>query len=215
MGLGKSLKKVGHKISHGVKKLGKSTSFKRGIGGAVIGGLLAGPAGAVVGGVATGAISNIHNKHKASKKKNKNSIFEGSCNKSTGCCGSKKTSGCSSTQPVSQCSSTVQQPAECYPQMDSNMFMNFINNIFEKLISLIEKLSGQQTVNNNYNNYNYNNFNHNDYNTYNSYTTNNNTVNDIDNILNNNISVFNNKIDNDIYNYNVLGNNNQIVTYDA
>ena len=214
MGLGKSLKKVGHKISHGVKKLGKSTSFKRGIGGAVIGGLLAGPAGALVGGVATGAISNAHNKHKASKKKNKNSIFEGSCNKSTssGCCGkSTKTSGCSTVQPVTSCSSTVQQPTQCYPQMDSNMFMNFINNIFEKLISLIEKLSRQQTVNNNYNNYNYNNFNHNDYNTYN--TTN--TYNDIDNILNNNLSVFNNKIDNDIYKYNVLGNNNQVVTYDA
>ena len=204
MGIGKSLKKVGHKISHGVKKMGKSVSFKRGAVATIFGGPVAG--------LAVGQISNAHNKHKAKKKKNKkNSIFEGNCNK-TGCCGKTKSlkptscSGVSAVQPTTQCQQYNQN-------IDCNMFMNFISNIFDKLLGLIEKLSGQQQiVNNSYNNYNYNNYN--DYNTYNSYNTTN-INNDTDNILNNNLSVFNNKIDNDIYNYNVVGNGNHIATYDA
>ena len=210
------LKKVGHKISNGAKKLTKSTSFKRGLGATLL-------TGDVVAGVAVGQISNAHNKHKASKKKQKNSVFENTCcnsNNTSSCGGTSKTSGCSGkTTNTSGCNKT-NKPKECEQNMDCNMFMAFINNIFDKLLGLIEKLSGQQVVNNNYNNYNnynYNDYRQKDYNTYNSYTSYHatNTYNDIDNILNNNLSVFNNNINHNVGKYNIIENNNIMTTYDA
>ena len=151
MGIGKSLKKVGHKISHGVKKLGKSVSFKRG----AVATLLGGP----VAGLAVGMASNLHNKHKAHKK-HKNSIF---CNGnngivSGGCGGSKKSSGCGKAYPAGGCNNGYQMDP------NTNMMMFMFNNIINKLISLIQNLSSQNSVNNYYNNYDYNNY----YNTYNN-----------------------------------------------
>ena len=164
------LKKAGHKISHGVKKLGKSVSFKRG----AVATLLGGPAA----GLAVGMISNAHNKHKAHKK-HKNSVF---CNGKYGnvgggCCGAKKTSGCGKPNPATGCNKNF--PME----QNQNMMMGMFNNIINRLISLIQQLSGQSGVNNYYNNYDYNNY-------YNSYN---------DNDVNNNI--------------NVVGNNNLVETY--
>ena len=192
------LKKAGHKISHGFKKLGKSVSFKRGIGGAIVGGILGGPAGAIVGGVATGAISNAHNKHKAHKNKHKNSIFNNfakigkGCggSKKSGCCGSKNANSCGGLTPASRCGNRGRGYND-YPmeQMNNNMMMGMFNNIINRLLSILQQFGAQNPISNIYNNYN----------TYNTYpTTNYNTAN------------YSTTYDNDVINTNVNGVGNSI-----